>query len=222
MELPKCNMTAYSDWYNAPLNRSKLNKRLKVKIQDLTRADKKLWKELNMENLNIIRHGDGSYFDLQSFVLSNGQAIHLLDNLCKKSLKQLELDLAGTHGPVSDQSIHDEMCNDFCINNDNLRDEAMRTSKCTCYELSTKRKDLSYHVEGDWCRSNSGMLLCNELERCGIWECAIDDFHCRRREYNRKFIIGKGYGGDCGSGCHIEVSFLILSIITVLSVFHAS
>lgn len=68
----------------------------------------------------------------------------------------LRLDRAGRNGPVPDKYIYDVMCANECTLSDEIRQEAMELSSCTCLELSTQPLDPTYHTEGDWCVANSG------------------------------------------------------------------
>ena len=89
---------------------------------------------------------------------------------CHESLAQLRFDSAGQHAPSSDQAIIARMCDKYCLWNNMLRDEPMSTSQCTCMELSTKSNNLHHRFLGNWCYTNSGHILCNELERCDVWQ----------------------------------------------------
>ena len=154
-------------------------------------------------------------------LITNGQAMAVAGILCRNSLIKLRLKMAGNHGPASDQEIHDEMCNKYCLANDRLRETAMQFSGCSCLDLSTAKDDLTYTAKGDWCLSNSGQILCDELERCGTWRCAIDDFHCRRREYNKQEVLLKGYGDQCNASFGLDMSplHIIVFFVTVFVVF---
>lgn len=171
-----CNKTAYESWYDIPYENEYIIRQL--------------WKYLDFE-----KNG----FDKYSFSLKKGQVMELTSIRCQESIRQLRLNLAGKHGPVSDQQIYDKMCSKFCITNDKLREEAMNYSNCNCLELSTQPEELSFHIEGDWCHMNTGRILCHELERCGVWNCNLVDFHCPRREYNTHFVPLKGYGNVCSN-----------------------
>ena len=185
-----CNKTAYKTWYDSAYNNNVILRELYREFLLVSRADTRLWKVLDLEEVDEEQ--------LYSFTLSKGQVIELTAVKCKDSLNQLTVNLAGMHGPVSDESIYDEMCNDFCTTNDKLRSEALEFSQCSCMELpfssSSMPEDdpslLNVTRTGGWCRENSGRVLCNSLERCGIWNCALDDFHCPRREYDT-------YYGSC-------------------------
>ena len=229
-----CNLDAYNNWYHTPFNFElypDLYRSLLYKIQTLTREDTQLWKILHMDEFEPISNpkqdeeGDGEkndnndnnnkinlayppFYNLPTpFLLSNGQTMELSGYSCQTLLRQLKLEIAGDHGPVSPQSIFGEMCHMHCLFNDELRQQALDMSQCTCLQLSSQKEDLQYHKRGDWCHFNSGRLLCTELERCGIWNCRLEDFHCPRREYDRMYILGKGLGGDCSAGYYLCSNF---------------
>ena len=189
LQASECNKTAYEIWYNTPYNNNAILRLLYREFLLVTRSDTRLWKVLDLDNVNEEQ--------LYSFTLSKGQVIELTAVKCKESFHQLTLDLAGMHGPVSEESIYNEMCNSFCTTNNKLRSEALEYSDCSCMELPFTSSSIPDNEEllnvtnaGGWCRENSGRILCNALERCGIWNCALDDFHCPRREYET-------YYGSC-------------------------
>lgn len=59
--------------------------------------------------------------------------------------------------PPSNTSIHDSMCNRYCLASDLLRTSAMEASHCDCMELSTKNTSDSYTKDGDFCATNSAL-----------------------------------------------------------------
>lgn len=216
MTQSKCNRTAFNNWYNQPFTEQLMSKSLQYEVKKLSRVDKKLWDLLNLESVSSRGSFEQPLFTEISF--SNGQAMELLGDSCQKSLTQLKLDLSGSHGPVSDQSIHETMCSNSCLQSDKLRNLAMNASKCSCLELSTQRNKISYSMQGDWCRLNSGMILCKELERCGEKDCHLDDFNCLRLQYNEKNVFGKGYGGECGFGIKTDVHVISLLVFIISSI----
>ncbi len=117
--------------------------------------------------------------------------------LCSRSLVNLKRNRAGLHGNFSEQEIHDVLCHDNCLVSDSLREEAMNLSGCKCLELSTAVEDTLFKSPGDWCRESSGYKLCDVLGVCGQWQCSLNDFHCRRMEYNTLLVPLKGYGNQC-------------------------
>ena len=119
---------------------------------------------------------------------------------------------AGNHGPVAEQAIHDIMCSDKCILNDELRIEAMKVSGCTCIDLSKKVTDKVYTRNGNWCYQGSGHIICEELDICGVWNCNLVDFDCKRNEY---FV---GYGDDCSFAGTKRKMRLVLILIWILLV----
>ena len=184
---------------------------LETNLLSIERSDMEVWRTMDF-------HSNQEKFLQGRGVISNGQAMEVSAVWCKEALTQLTIDLAGKHGPVSDLSIHDQMCNAFCITNDILREEAMTTSECNCLQLSTKTSDLSYTKTGDWCLKNSGRILCSELGRCGIWECALEDFHCPRRDYNQKEVPLKGFGDNCSYGPMLRPDLIMMFIFGFLSI----
>ena len=112
------------------------------------------------------------------------------------------------------------MCSDECQDSDILHLEAMMQSGCDCLELSPTPDEEHYTVEGEFCLKNSGRLLCDTLERCGVWDCRPGDFMCPRHEspkrrrrpffrwaravdavrrYNKQWTRFRGFG-DCSAG----------------------
>ena len=75
------------------------------------------------------------------------------------ALKQLEIDLAGRHGPVTSLAMYDVMCSYECLESDKLHEEAMRISDCNCEEVSTQPSSNYFKIRGDFCRENSGRQL---------------------------------------------------------------
>ncbi len=141
--------------------------------------------------------------------------------LCSQSLSNVKIGRAGMHGNFSDQEIHDTMCHNNCLVSDSLREEAMNISRCTCLELSKPTNDPLFKFPGDWCRESSGSKLCQVLGICGEWSCALNDFHCKRMEYNTLFVPLKGQGNDCSRGISLSTHFGIYMLIIALSVLSA-
>jgi hypothetical protein len=114
------------------------------------------------------------------------------------------------------------MCNDVCVQNDQMHFDAMCYSGCNCLELSTQRTDPSWTHDGDWCSQNTARMLCDIIGFCGVWDCSIQDYMCPRHEYNKKIIPMKGYGscvrikGD-GTPVFSTVSASILSMVSVIA-----
>jgi len=137
---------------------------------------------------------------------------------------------AGRSGPVNEQFSYKALCKAECLENDQMHLDAMTYSGCTCLELSTQPDDKSYHIEGDWCKHNSGKLLCDILGYCGVWNCGLDDFMCPRLEWNKKMIPYKGYGNclreeiPVFSGSPRSTYPLLLTIIMciIISIFSLS
>jgi len=137
---------------------------------------------------DIVKYTQDSFF-----TLTNGHAMEVLGTKCRQYIKAINVGLAGKHGPVSEQAIYDVMCTEYCNFSDLLRVEALETSGCTCMDLSTTSDQIGYSRQGDWCRENSGKILCEELDRCGVWNCQLVDFECPRQEYNTINVELRGY-----------------------------
>jgi len=193
-----CNIDAYFEWFDKTYEENLLPAFIR-KLVAADRSNKKLWKAMDFESSRKDFLAGKTY-------ISNGQMMQVTGILCRESLANLERKLAGYHGPVTDQDIHDAMCRSDCITTDEMRDEAMQISGCDCAELST--------MPGDWCAESSGVQLCDEVEQCGVWQCSLNDFHCRRMEYNSVSVPLKGYGNECSSAVtwvsHVSIiSFLV-------------
>ncbi|CAM9437687.1 unnamed protein product [Phaeothamnion confervicola] len=152
--------------------------------------------------------GLGSLTDIEHFwiytdvTLTNGQAMDRAYTYCYYMMDQLRLDRAGRHGPVEDRFVYDVMCAPACLGSDTLREEAMAMSGCSCAELSVSQSSstssfVSQETEG-WCLTNTGRILCDVFERCGVWDCRVSDFMCPRHEYNKQEIEFRGLG-DCSA-----------------------
>lgn len=100
------------------------------------------WQIMDFDNFRLDhRRGKGS--------VANGQAMELATEWCRTCLSSLLSDLAGGHGPVSEQELHDTMCN-YCYLSDQLRGVAMSVSQCDCLDLSTSSEAVTYTKEGDF------------------------------------------------------------------------
>ena len=130
-------------------------------------------------------------------------------------MRQLSLDLAGKHGPVSDYNIYGVMCSEYCLKNDLLRNNFLKDTGCTCLDLSTLVDDVSYNMEGDWCNQNSGRILCDVLDRCGIWDCDINDFMCPRYEYNKMDTPLRGLGDCLAAGWKVKVGLVMWGLVAL-------
>ena len=130
------------------------------------------------------------------FELSQGLALDLASTKCAQRFDNLIRFTAGRMGPVDAQNAYRSMCSRVCLESDNMHQNALDYSGCECMSLSTQPGSKSYRAPGDWCKHNTGRLLCDILGFCGVWECALDDFMCPRLEYNRRVIPYKGYGDN--------------------------
>lgn len=159
-----------------------------------------------------------------SFPLKNGLAIQLAVSACVNDFDLLYYYLAGRVGPIDIQHSYKIMCRQVCTASDDLHEQAMAVSGCSCLELSTQPDDDSYHIEGDFCRENTARLLCDKIGYCGIWDCRIDDFMCPRYEWNKKYIPLKGIGSCVrGAAPRTSSASFVLSgaAIAVISAFLA-
>lgn len=184
----------------------------------------KLWKQ---ETYFGELSSDSNFWRYQTqpqIVLTNELALELSLRGCKRLFSSLYHYKAGRMGPITIQDAYKIMCRPYCLENDNLHQQAMAASGCSCTELSTPPDDVSYTKEGDWCYHNTGRLLCDMLGYCGIWNCRLDDFMCPRYEWNKKYIDYKG-PGTCvrGSAARWEVvtskqftTFMTLVVVFVL------
>ena len=155
----------------------------------------------------------------QDFVLTNGLAMELAVAACTNRFTLLHTYKAGRSGPITIQDTYKVMCKTDCLESDNLHEQAMTASGCSCLELSTQPSETSYHIEGDWCSENTARLLCTMTGYCGVWNCRIDDFMCPRYEWNKKSIPLKGPGTcDRNSAPHTK----ILTYGSILSIVCAS
>lgn len=155
------------------------------------------------------------------FVLTNGLALEIAYTLCRQRMETLITFKAGRAGPVDDITTHGVMCHKFCLENDVIHQDAIKYTKCSCLELSTQPHEVSYSVEGDWCKHNTGRMECDILGFCGFWECRIDDFMCPRYEYNKRSIKYAG-SGDCKNAAekyHYStlIIFTCMALAAVLS-----
>lgn len=195
MSSSTCDSTLYEEWYNT-LYKNNLDKYMIRKLLSAQRSNKDIWRIMQFDKTRS-PFLEGNYASY-----TNGQIMSLSSTLCRESLASLKIELSGSHGPVSDQSIHDEMCSSFCIINDELRNSALEKSLCTCTEMSILDDDAKGKNEQKmnwWCFENSAYMLCDELERCGVWKCGLDDFNCKRREFNQIYVPDKGYGHECSA-----------------------
>lgn len=141
--------------------------------------------------------GDTTFWRYQTqrqFRLTNQLALELAVAACSKKFDLLYYYLAGRMGPIDIQHSYKTMCRDECLENDEIHEQAMAVSGCSCLELSTQPEDSSFHIEGDFCRHNTARMLCDRVGYCGVWNCRIDDFMCPRYEWNKKLIPFKGIG----------------------------
>lgn len=146
--------------------------------------------------------------------ISNGLAMERASVQCYLRLNQLRLDRAGRHGPVEDWWIYDIMCGEICTESDKLRRNGMLVSGCDCLELSVKETEMGFVAPGNWCAANTGRMLCNIFDQCGVWACSLNDFMCPRYEYNKYLVPLRGYG-SCSGAVSLKVAFWSLAFIAL-------
>lgn len=98
-----CNMTLYHQW--AQEDFQGISKDLVIPKTNL-----RWWDVENFE-----KNGP--------FVLRNSHAVKVLGTKCRQYMQAIKMGLSGRHGPVSDQAIFDVMCTEYCIVNDQFREE---------------------------------------------------------------------------------------------------
>ena len=208
-----CNLTTYHEWYEAPYEDASQAAIIETELMNyysIRRDEIKTWEIMNFsldETQLEYRRGRGS--------VSNGQAMELSTEWCRSGLASLLTEVAGGHGPVSDQDLHEVMCK-YCFLSDEQRAHAMNASACDCLQLSTGPEDVAFVREGDFCQKNSGRLLCTAFpKRCSQEDCLLKDFNCPRREYDATHVPLKGLGGECSHGS-ILIAPTLLSIVLLI------
>lgn len=180
-----------------------------------------LWKKMNYPTSSkngINLHSDPNFWIYQTqsqIELTNGLALDLSYTTCLQQFRDLITFKGGRHGPLDEQHTYDVMCSTYCRESDVLHHQAMCCSGCTCLELSTQVNDTAYHVEGDYCRKNTGRLICHLLGYCGVWNCLLGDFACPRFEYNIKNIDWRG-SGSCSPASKLLPTIEIIIAITLV------
>ena len=195
---------------------------LKNKIGVNAECNQALYEEWKQQTYSGPLASDPTFWMYQTqtqFVLTKDLARQLAVAACTKDFDLLYYYLAGRVGPIDIQHSYKIMCRDVCLSSDDIHEEAMAYSGCSCLELSTQISDSSYHIEGDFCRENTARLLCDLVGYCGIWDCSIDDFMCPRYEWNKKYIPFKGIG-TCNRGAAHKTMHpsLLLSTVAALSI----
>ncbi len=181
-----------------------------------------VWKNQEYTGLLATDPNFWIYQTQRQFVLTNELALNLAVEACRGKFDDLDLFLAGRSGPITIQKGYTVMCSNECLQSDIMHQDAMAYTGCSCLELSTQPKDLAYTIEGDWCRHNSALILCDKLEFCGIWGCRLDDFMCPRYEWNKKYIELQGIGTcavNAASKVRTNPSMLMSIVIMILLIF---
>ena len=171
-------MCAYHRHYAGSCDREKYAEWLQKEYTGILAADPNFWR----------------YQTIKQFKLTNEIATGLALDKCIERFDLLFQYKAGRSGPIDIQTSYKAMCSSECLENDSLHVEAMEASGCDCRDLSTPEDAQGYNLEADWCRHNSGRLLCDLVGYCGVWDCRLDDFSCPRYEWNKKQILFKGLG----------------------------
>ncbi len=209
-----CSLDVYDKWYNTPYTED-LSNSLLLALISAERKDKYIWHSImDFDNTR-------ERFFAGALPISNGQVMELSGRLCRRSLTELRLDLAGQHAPISSIDIHDVMCNTHCDLNDKLRFVALNVSRCDCLQLSFGPALLPKKLKGGFCYQNSGDFLCTELGQCGSWECAEHDFGCKRIEYNQIEVPLRGFGDQCSHASRFSGTYIaqiILCLTTLISI----
>lgn len=207
MNTQVCDISIYHEWYKSSYPyQDQLSQSFLRDIVKATRADVDIWKSMGFDDEGKNTNNRIDFLSGRR-TITNGQVLEISGIMCRQKLIDVQRRLSGFHGPVPDQDIYDSMCEDVCLTNDNLRQVAMAYSGCTCIELSTLPDSEYFKAEGDWCKESSGQMLCDEIGGlwCGEWECRMEDFHCRRIEYNTVDIPLKGLGGSCNGGTRMRM-----------------
>ena len=204
-------MEAFHSWkaetYQNTLSSPFLQALIKVE-----RSNSKLWKAMRFDERSHSLFLAGKIFPTQGEIMDSSGI------LCKQSLTNLPLLDSGTHeSPMMDQRVHEVMCSEFCLINDLLRNEAMNVTGCSCLELSLQSDDPLFKFDGSFCFENSARYLCSELGRCGKWDCELEDFQCKRMEYDRIDVPLKGKGGQCSTASNILDTLVPVAIAALAS-----
>ena len=205
-----CSVRDYEEWYDIPYP-NKLSESMLLALISAKRKDTKIWRIMNFDNSR-------ERFFSGNADITNGQVMELAGHLCSLSLSKLQESLAGNHGEIRKRDIHDVMCNKECLLNDKLRHLSINMSNCACLELSTQEESDQFKTYGSFCKENSADYLCSVLGDCGEWQCDLNDFGCKRIEYNQKEVPLRGFGGDCSEAskhCNFLVIFAWI-ILTLL------
>ncbi len=229
-----CNNTAYTEWHSTQLeNTNHLPislHQLRLDLLQVDRSQKEIWRAMNFDQ----EHDE--FLSLYSgrrpkrLEISNGQVMEISTAWCKQEIYSLKESCAGGHGPPQSGgylsttdyhgdyllTVHDTMCESYCLASDKLRSEAIAVSKCNCIELSTQQDEISYTREGDFCLKHSGYLLWDQIDNFSdiCKDCELKNFTCARREYDSIKVPLKGYGNECnGVGMLGDGSMLLLVLL---------
>ena len=221
MSESSCNSTAYREWYASeyePTEDLPLSLyQIRTDLVKVTRSDKH-WKLMNFDE------DHDEFLDLYAgrrpkrLNITKGQTMTASTLWCEEKLGEIEVSSAGSHGSQSllNADHHDTMCMKYCHASDYLRSDAIKTSECSCLELSTGKDEISYTTEGDFCLQNSGYLLCEQVDELNTCkDCELEDFMCPRREYDKIEIPLKGFGDECNASLMLQCSGLLLSVAYV-------
>lgn len=204
-------MEAFHSWKAETYTRQLSSPYLQALV-NVDRSNSKLWKAMRFDEKSHSLFLAGKIFPTQGEIMGSSGI------LCKQSLTNLPLLDSGTHeSAMLDQRVHEVMCGDFCLINDLLRSEAINVTGCSCLELSLQSDDPLYKYDGSFCFENSARYLCSELGRCGKWDCELQDFQCKRMEYDKVDVPLKGKGGQCSAASSILDTWIPVAIATLAS-----
>jgi hypothetical protein len=196
-----CNSTKYFEWSESRAPAKYLDTTLLQALVNIGRSSK-AWRTLDFDTTR-------SKFMQGRLILTNAMVMESSYYLCSELLEGPHN--IGDHGPISIQDRHGLMCSPLCLIHDELRNQALAHSECTCLDLSTQKNDSIYKREGDWCEKNSGFLLCEKMDACGVWDCKLEDFQCSRMEYDYNY-------GQCNPGSFVTIHpilFVFFSLIII-------
>lgn len=198
---------------------------LERKLQTTSTCNLTLFEQWKKETYIGVLSTDTKFWIYQTqpqIVLTKQLTIELSVIFCKRQFELLSLFKAGRNGPITIQDAYIPMCNEYCLQSDNLHEEAMSVSGCSCLELSTQSTAVAYTAPGDFCNENSARLLCNLKGYCGLWGCDLDDFMCPRYEWNKQMIPVVG-SGSCSAGfswsrfSFSSASVLVVGMVSVVT-----
>ena len=168
----------------------------------------------NLERHNAGTHGPVSDQDIHGSMCSN-------DCLKSDSMREMAMNVSGCNCmELSTNPEHSlfKAPGDWCGASSGM----CSFSLCYCNEclLQYCHDCYSQRIVGMVPQNTTGTFLCEDLHHCGEWTCALNDFHCRRMEYNATYVPLKGYGRDCSSALKLShhAPFLALVLLLFLAI----